>query len=125
MCLESTSTKGVGLIEYGTVKAKLNFCISTEISNIMSTSLDPLRTTAPDLHRFCVYVCTTKQWYDIMAEARAWFGKNWKCQGKVRRKLENICHGSSLPVWFDVPDPRWSTWVSTKLGVRVVVNVNK
>lgn len=93
----------------------------------MSTSLDPLKTTTPDLHRFFVYVESHKQWYTVIAEARAWFGKNWKCQNKVRRKLMRMSYDEtpSMPVWFDVPDPKWSTWVATKLGVRVVVNVDK
>ena len=93
----------------------------------MSTSLDPLKTTTPDLHRFFVYVESSKQWYTVMAEARKWFGKNWKCQSKVRRKLTNrpFITNTPMPVWFEVPDPSWSTWIATKLGVRVVVNVDK
>lgn len=90
----------------------------------MSTSLDPLKVTTPDLHRFWVTIVTERQWYSVMAEARSWFGKNWKCQSKVRRKLSNQPFFTDTPmlVWFDVPDPTWATWVATKTALQVVAN---
>ena len=64
-----------------------------EISNpVMSKSLDPLRTTTPDLHRFWFVISTEQQWYAIMRECRA---------------------------WFEVPDVQWSTWIATKLALQV------
>jgi hypothetical protein len=88
----------------------------------MSTSLDPLKTTAPDLHRFWVLVSTDKQWYSVMTEARQWFGRNWHCQSKVRRKLNQYNPNLPISVWFDVPDPQWATWVATKTALQVVAN---
>lgn len=75
-----------------------------------------------DLHRFWFQISSEKQWYDVIRECREWFGKNWKGQGKVRRKLgnNNVRLGqSSLPVWFDVPDTRFATWVSVKYSIQV------
>ena len=84
----------------------------------MSKSLDPLRTTTPDLHRFYVSLATTEQWYAVMRECRAWFGTEWRTQPKIRRQLE---HKFDRPVeaWFEVPDSQWSTWIATKLAVQV------
>jgi hypothetical protein len=89
----------------------------------MSTQLDPLKTTAQELHRFWFMVSTEKQWYDIMRECRAWFGKDWRGMSKVRRKLAG--HRSPAPryaplaVWFEVPDPRFATWISVKMSLQV------
>jgi hypothetical protein len=88
----------------------------------MSTSLDPLKTTAPDLHRFWITIATERQWYSVMAEARSWFGKNWQCQNKIKRKLGPFSNNSPIVVWFDVPDPKWATWVATKTALQVVAN---
>jgi hypothetical protein len=88
----------------------------------MSTQLDPLKTTAPELHRFWFFVSTEKQWYDIIRECRSWFGKNWQGMAKVRKKL-SARHGrlriGPMPVWFEVPDPRFATWISVKLSLQV------
>ena len=89
----------------------------------MSTQLDPLKTTTPELHRFWFFVSTEKQWYDIIRECRAWFGKNWRGMSKVRRKLSNsrspALRLAPLPVWFEVPDPRFATWLSVKMSLQV------
>lgn len=87
----------------------------------MSTSIDPLRPTAQDLHRFWFEVSNTKQWYEIIRECRAWFGNNWRTQRKVKRKLEkpqwnnNTC----LEVWFEFPNPQFATWMSVKYSLQV------
>jgi hypothetical protein len=73
------------------------------------------------LHRIYLIINTELQWYAAMREARAWFGNNWKSQGKVRKKL-SLCRpalGNSIKIWFDVPDLRWSTWIATKLAIQV------
>jgi hypothetical protein len=89
----------------------------------MSTQFDPLRTTAPELHRFWFMLSTEKQWYDVMRECRSWFGKNWRGMAKVRRKLGNhtspALRYAPLPVWFEVPDPRFATWISVKMSLQV------
>lgn len=57
-----------------------------------------------------------------MRECRSWFGKNWRGMAKVKRKL-NPRHSAvrprSVPVWFEVPDPRFATWISVKLSLQV------
>ena len=112
-------------VERQRCKASSSNCIETEISkdSTMSKSLDPLKITAQELHRFWFSITTEKQWYDIMRECRQWFGKNWRGQAKVRRKF-NTRGGISfrtgpLSVWFEVPDPRFATWVSVKMAIQV------
>lgn len=77
----------------------------------------------PELHRLYISIANEKQWYEIMRECRSWFGKNWRSQGRVKRKLaENQHHGNNKPsvkVWFDVPDLRFATWVSVKYSLQV------
>jgi len=86
----------------------------------MSKSIDPLRTTAPDLHRFWFMISTEQQWYGIMRECREWFGRDWRGMAKVRKKLKpTIPRLGSLPVWFEVPDPRFATWISVKMSLQV------
>jgi hypothetical protein len=100
-------------------------CIEPEISEetIMSTQFDPLKTTAQELHRFWFYVRTTEQWYSIIRECRTWFGPNWKSMSKIRRKLQDrhspAPRHSPIPVWFEVPDPRFATWISVKFSLQV------
>lgn len=75
------------------------------------------------IHRFWFMVSTEQQWYGIIRECRVWFGKNWQGMPKVRRKLNKsrspISQHASLPVWFDVPDPRFATWISVKHSLQV------
>ena len=75
------------------------------------------------LHRIYVNVTTQEQWYAVMRECRSWFGKNWKTQPRVKRKLaENTRYGRNAPavvVWFEVPDLRFATWVSVKYSLQV------
>lgn len=75
-------------------------------------------------HRFIVLIENEKQWYSVMSECRFWFGKDWQTQRNVKRKINVRTHLNPLQVWFDVPDPRWATWVSTKLAVQVSVKDN-
>ena len=72
-------------------------------------------------HRFFVLIENEKQWYSVMSECRDWFGKDWQTQRNVRRKITGPGQLKPLQVWFDVPDPRWATWISTKLAVQVSV----
>jgi hypothetical protein len=79
-----------------------------------------------ELHRiyFCVQGLTT--WYAIMEEARSQFGRGWRAQPKVRRKLERQ---SWMPqdqwVWFEVPDPAFASWIAVKLGVGSKIKTGK
>lgn len=86
-------------------------------------STDTNMTNGNNLNRFWFLIADEKQWYAIMKECRAWFGKNWKGMQKVRRKLQkNHRWGSShtpLAVWFEVPDPRFATWIAVKMSLQV------
>ncbi len=91
----------------------------------MSMSIDPLKTTAQELHRFWFEVGSVEQWYEIMRECRIWFGKNWRCMPKVRRKFNRNTPRlawnptPTVEVWFDVPDPGFATWISVKHSLQV------
>lgn len=77
----------------------------------------------PGLHRIYVSITTQEQWYSVMRECREWFGKNWRTQPRVKRKLtESLKSGrsrSGVYVWFEVPDLRFATWVSVKMSLQV------
>ena len=84
-------------------------------------SLDSLKVTPLVMHRIWFRLHTTKEWYAVMNEARAMFGKNWRTQSRVKRRLEHTTlWGISLqpvPVWFEVPDQTFATWVAVKHAV--------
>jgi len=77
-------------------------------------------------HRIYFCVRDLPTWYAVMGEARQQFGRNWRAQPKVRRRIERQ---SWLPqdlwVWFEVPDPVFATWVSVKLGVASRIEAGK
>lgn len=92
----------------------------------MSKLADPLKTTPLALHRFYVGLTDQSTWYAVMRETRRLYGANWRTQPRIRRLLlpsapRQYLRSPQIPVWvwFDVPDPVWSTWVSTKLAVMV------
>jgi len=75
-------------------------------------------------HRIYIYLTSAEQWYAVMRECRSWFGKNWQTQGRVKKKLSTRYPNRTnllqpIPVWFDVPDPRFATWISVKLSLQV------
>lgn len=80
------------------------------------------------MHRIHFEISTLDQWYDIIREANQMFGSgNWVGQRKVRRKIEQMPYRvlGSVPVWFDVPDERFGTWVSIKHAVRMTKITHK
>ena len=87
-------------------------------------SLDSLSETPLVMHRIWFHLHSTKEWYAVMKEARIMFGKNWRTQSRVKRRLEsNSIWGISsneVPVWFEVPDHRFATWVAVKHAVIAV-----
>lgn len=90
----------------------------------MPQSLDSLKTTPLTMHKLYFELSSVDSWYAIMREARAQFGKNWRSQGHVKRRLERAGMWRSTPeserVWFEVPDPSFGTWVAIKHAVRQV-----
>lgn len=87
----------------------------------MSNSLISLKETAPSmhLHRVVVELVGTDDWYKVIREANALYGThNWRGQPRAKRRLDlNKWTGKSTPIWFDVPDPAFATWVSVKHSV--------
>jgi hypothetical protein len=81
-------------------------------------SLDSLKVTPLVMHRVMFQIANTTQWYAIMKEARTLYGKNWRGQPHVKRRLErNRWNHGLVPVWFEVPDPAFATWVAVKHAV--------
>ena len=93
----------------------------------MPQSLDSLKTVTPlAMHRITFKISTTAHWYSIMTEARALYGKNWRAQPRVKRRLDHSRWSKELvSVWFEVPDLTFATWCAVKLGVEVVKDPNK
>ena len=98
--------------------------VKIEASDVMLQSLDSLKTTALPMHKLYFELSSVDTWYAIMREARAQFGKNWRSQAHVKRRLEHasLWHLSDHAerVWFEVPDPAFGTWVAIKHAVRQV-----
>jgi len=85
-------------------------------------SLDSLSETPLVMHRIWFRLHSVKEWYAIMNEARAMFGKNWRTQSRVKRRLESnnlwgLNPKETVPVWFEVPDETFATWVAVKHAV--------
>ena len=77
--------------------------------------------------RFYITISQREQWYAIMSECRAWFGSNWRCQPKVRRRLRDSTRSAwmqPIPVWFEVPDQRFGTWITVKMALQVRVHAD-
>jgi hypothetical protein len=92
----------------------------------ISESLDSLKTTPLSMHRITFALKDTDQWYAIMKEARALYGKNWRAQPHVKRRLDrNRWAHKNERVWFDVPDPSFASWCAVKLAVEAVMLTNK
>lgn len=86
------------------------------------------------MHRIIIELQTVDQWYSVIREANTWFGTGkWRGQNHVRKKLErntiwvgnNDFHVKSVPVWFDVPDPQFATWVKLKYALPGDVKTGK
>ena len=92
----------------------------------MPESLSSLRTTPSGMHRITFKVETLKQWYAIMGEARQMYGKDWRCQPRVKRRIERFRWKSEpVKIWFEVPDSAFATWCAVKLAVEPVETTNK
>lgn len=98
--------------------------IKIEASDVMLPSLDSLGTTPLPMYKLYFELSDVATWYAIMREARAQFGKNWRSQAHVKRRLEHSSiwrvPGHAERVWFEVPDPKFGTWIAIKHAVRQV-----
>jgi hypothetical protein len=103
--------------------------VKIEASDAMLPSLDSLKTTALPMHKLYFELSSVDTWYAIMREARAQFGRNWRSQAHVKRRLEHASlwrlGDHAERVWFEVPDPAFGTWVAIKHAVRQVAPPGK
>jgi hypothetical protein len=95
----------------------------------MSSSLDSLKETASDMHplqRVVFELTTLDQWYSLIREANQLYGPHkWRCQARVRRKLEHNWANNAIRIWFEVPDSNFASWVAVKHSVIARVPGNK
>ena len=92
----------------------------------MPESLDSLEKTPLAMHRIWFTVSDSDTWYKIIHEANRHYGKNWRCQPHVKRRLErNRWQPKDIPVWFEVPDPGFATWIAVKHAVVARLGPNK
>jgi hypothetical protein len=96
----------------------------------MLKSMDPLKVTAPDLHRFWFKIYTPDQWYSVIHECRNLYGRNWRTKRHVLKRFNKVKSLSQLlqswmyvnvsrEIWFEVPDPAFATWISLKYSIEV------
>ena len=99
--------------------------VEIEVSaSSMLESINSLELTPLVMHRIYIELASTSSWYAVMKEARLLFGKNWRTQNHVKRRLERF-DAKPLVTWWEVPDDKFGTWVAVKLAVRVVNAPNK
>ena len=92
----------------------------------ISESIDSLKVTPLSMHRITFMIKDTEQWYKIMKEARALYGKNWRSQPHAKRRLDrNRWMHKEERVWFDVPDSSFASWCAVKLAVEAKIVGNK
>jgi len=95
----------------------------------MSESLNSLRVTPLPMHRIYMKIGSTKIWYKIMHEANALYGRNWRGQSGVKRRLDrtvwDLGHQHQVGCWFEVPDEKFGTWIALKYAVSLVAAPGK
>lgn len=92
----------------------------------ISESLDSLKVTPLSMHRITFLLKSTDQWYAIMKEARALYGKDWRSQPHAKRRLERYrWNNNTERVWFDVPDPAFASWCAVKLALEASLATDK
>ena len=71
------------------------------------------------MHRIHFNIATVSQWYLVIHEAKALYGNNWRAQPRVKRRLEHskVFSTTINPIWFDVPDPVFATWITVKHSI--------
>jgi len=93
----------------------------------MPKSLDSLKTTPLIMHRIYFEVQNEKMWYALHVEARNMFGKNYRSQKYVKRRLAQAWFNgiTTHRVWFEVSDLNFGTWCSLKHAVIVTKGPDK
>lgn len=99
----------------------------------MSMSMDPLKLTTQELHRFWFKIHTQDQWYAVINECRLLYGTNWRTQRNVLKRFKKaqtynqaiqrwLARHWPHAIWFEVPDPAFATWVTVKHAIEVSDN---
>jgi hypothetical protein len=101
-------------IKEQTVKGPMSINTDAAASS-MHESNDFLRETPQVMHLVWFEIENTKTWYAVMSEARKMFGRNWRTQKHVKRKLNQSFQ--PVTVWFEVPDEQFGTWIAVKYAV--------
>jgi hypothetical protein len=99
----------------------------------MSESLNSLRVTPSPMHRIYMKIGSVQIWYKIMREANALYGRNWRGQSGVKRRLDRTIwdlgnqfgNQHQVVCWFEVPDEKFGTWVALKYAVSLVAAPGK
>ena len=89
----------------------------------MSESLNSLKLTPLPMHRIYFEVGGVDVWYKIVREANSMFGRNWRGQSRVKRRLNTpawLGKAGLQIVWFEVPDEKFGTWIAIKYAVTLV-----
>jgi hypothetical protein len=76
------------------------------------------------MYRIAVDLTSEATWYQLMKEARAQYGKNWRAQPHTRRRLAKISYKlafgeQAVTTWFEVPDPGFATLCALKYSVSM------
>lgn len=74
--------------------------------------------------RYTFKIPNEDTWYCLQREARAMFGNQWRTQPKTRKRFRSwdyrgIGHVGLVPVWFEVPDPKWVSVMVLKYGLEL------
>ena len=64
-------------------------------------------------------------WYKIIREANKLYGKNWRGQQGVKRRLTSSAVRVPHVIWFKVPDEKFATWIALKYAVTPVAPPGK
>jgi len=94
----------------------------------MPRSLNSLKRTPLIMHRIYFEVPNEKMWYTLHAEAREMFGKNYRSQKYVRRRIAQshwLSGTTTRRVWFEVSDLNFGTWCALKYAVIVTTGPDK
>ena len=68
------------------------------------------------MHKVYFEIRYIEQWYDIIAELKAWFGNEWKGQRGVRKKFHKTMWSlDAHTVWFLIPDLSFKTFMDLKM----------
>ena len=77
------------------------------------------------MHRVYMEIDDVRVWYKIIREAIALYGKNWRGQQGVKRRLTSSAVRVPYVIWFEVPDAKFATWIVLKYAVTLVAPPGK